>query len=519
MDEKGKIVKAAGSMSGGTIISRVLGYVKMMVLAYYFGATGFSDAFFLAFRIPNLLRALFAEGSMSAAFVPVLTEYQQKDPHEANKLTRVTLTFITLIAGVVCVLGMVFAPEIVTLIGYGFLETPEKFSLTVLLTRVMFPSLLFISMASILMGALYTRRAFFVPSLAPAIFNVCIIASVMLLASHLNIPILAAAIGVTIGGVMQFAFQTPSYSLKGYSLRPAYEPRHPGLKQILKLIVPVVFGMGVVQINVVVSSVLATFLASGSITYLTYSMLLTQLPVGIFGVAMAMAVLPSLSEHAARKDFNALREDFSFSLRLLFFMSVPAMVGLIVLREPIVNFLFQRGQWDYLDTLGTAEALMFYSFGIWAMVGVKVLTSTFYSMQDTKTPVKAAVVALTANLLLSLALMGPLKHSGLALANALSAMLDFTVLIVLLRKRLGRVEGRRILASFIKISLASAVMGAFAWWVLRGEMWSRSGESLIKACWLFGAIALSVFLYAGLCRILRCEELDFIIKRFIKKEK
>jgi putative peptidoglycan lipid II flippase len=247
-------------------------------------------------------------------------------------------------------------------------------------------------------------------------------------------------------------------------------------------------------------------------------MRLIHFPVGVFGVAMGMAVLPSLSEHAVKKDFDSLREDFSFALRLLFFISIPAMAGLIALREPIVNLLFQRGEFDYVATLGTSEALMFYSTGVWAFVGVRVVAATFYSMQDTRTPVKAAVVALTANVLLSLALMGPLRHSGLALANALSSMLNFTILIYFLRRNLGRVEGRRILNSFIKAAAASAVMGALAWMALKGEMWRLPGDFLIKAAWLFGTIALSTLVYVILCRILRCEELDFIIRRFLKKE-
>ncbi|MGD2080071.1 MAG: murein biosynthesis integral membrane protein MurJ [Nitrospirota bacterium] len=517
MDEKGKIARAAGSMSGATMVSRVLGYARDMLLAFYFGATGLSDTFFVSFRIPNLLRELFAEGSMSAAFVPVLTEYDSRDPEEAKRLTRVTFFFLLAATGTICVLGIVFASQIVTLIAPGFLDDPEKFSRTVLLTRVMFPFLVFISLAALVMGALNVKRVFFVPALAPAMLNVTIIVTVVALARLLPTPILAVAVGVALGGLVQFAFQTPAFFRKGYSLAPAWQPGHPGLKKMLKLLLPVSLGMAVAQINIVVSNILASFLASGSITYLYYSMRLIQFPVGVFGVAMGMAALPSLSAHAVRKDFQALKEDFSFALRLLFFISVPAMAGLIALREPIVNLLFQRGAFDHQATLGTAEALMFYSFGIWAFVGVRVVAVTFYSMQDTKTPVKAAVAALGANVLLSLALMGPLGHSGLALANALASMLNFTVLMVLLRKRLGRVEGRRILSSFAKVALASAVMGAAAWLALRGDLWERSGESLVKALWVFGGIFASAGLYALMCRLLGCEELDFIISRFIKR--
>lgn len=519
MDERGRIARAAGSMSGATMISRVLGYARDMLLAFYFGATGLSDTFFVAFRIPNLLRELFAEGSMSAAFVPVLTEYQSRDSSEAKRLVRVTFSFLFVSAGAVCALGIIFAPQIVTLLGMGFLDEPEKFSHTVLLTRVMFPFLLFMSLSALVMGALNVKRVFFVPALAPAMLNVTIIATVVTLVHVLPTPILAAAVGVVLGGLIQFAFQTPAFFMKGYSLAPAWNPGHPGLKRMLKLLGPVVLGLAVAQINIVVSTTLATLLAEGSVTYLFYSMRLIHFPVGVFGVAMGMAVLPSLSKHAVKKDLVSLREDFSFALRLLLFISVPAMAGLIALREPIVNLLFQRGEFDYRATLGTSNALMFYSVGIWAFVGVRVVVSTFYSMQDTRTPVKAAVAALTANVLLSLVLMGPLKHNGLALANALSSMLNFTLLMYFLRRKLGRVEGRRIAMSFLKTALASLVMGALVWLALRGEMWTFSGQSLLKTAWLTGGIAISVVVYALLCRMLRCEELKFITETFFQRKR
>lgn len=518
MDEKGRIAKAAGSMSVATQISRILGYARDMLLAFYFGAGGVSDTFFVALRIPNLLRELFAEGSMSAAFVPVLTEYQTKDPAEAKRLVRVTFTFLLVAAGLVCALGIMFAPQIVTLLGVGYLDEPEKFSRTVLLTRIMFPFLIFVSLSALTMGALNVKRVFFVPALAPAVLNITIIVTIVVLVPSMSMPILAVAVAWALGGLVMFMFQTPAFFHKGYSLLPAWNPMHPGMRSMFKLLGPVVLGMAVAQINIVVSVSLGTLLKEGSVTYLYYSMRLIWFPVGVFGVAMGMAVLPSLSEHALKNDYDSLREDFSFALRLLFFISIPAMAGLIALREPIVNLLFQHGVFTYTATVGTADALMYYSTGIWAFVGIRVVAATFYSMKDTKTPVKAAVAALVANLILSLTLMGPLRHSGLALANALSAMLNFSLLIYFLRKRLGRVEGRRITNSFIKAVAASVVMGVLAWMVLRGEIWKLPGDFAIKAAWIFGTIALSALVYVILCRILKCEELEFIISRFLKKE-
>ena len=455
MDAKGRIAKAAGLMSIATFISRVLGYVKDMILARYFGATGLSDTFFVAFRIPNLLRELFAEGSMSSAFIPVLTEYHTKQGFgEAKRLVRITFTFILAFVGLVSLLGILFAPAIVTLIAPGFLGT-GKFSLTVLLTRVMFPFLLFISLAALVMGALNTRRVFFIPSLAPALLNVTIIASIVSIAPVMEHPIIAVAIGVALGGLVQFAFQMPSFFRQGYDLRTDFGFRHPGLKKMSLLILPATMGMAVAQVNIFVSTILASYLPQGSITYLYYAMRLIQFPIGIFGVAMGMAVLPALSEHAVRGEIDKLREDFSFALRLLFFLTVPSMAGLIALRGPIVNILFQRGLFDYEATVGTADALLFYSLGIWAVVGVRVVTAAFYSLQDTKTPVRVAVVAMVTNIVMSLLLMGPLKHAGLAFANAIASGANFMLLFYFLRKRLGRVDARKILKSFAKVCGAS----------------------------------------------------------------
>lgn len=512
MDEKGRITRAAGLMSIATFISRISGYIKDMILATFFGATGIADTFFVAFRIPNLLRELFAEGSMSSAFIPVLTEHQARQGHEgAKRLVRIVFTFILVFVGAVCLIGIIFAPYIVTAIAPGFLNMPEKFSMTVLLTRIMFPFLLFISLAALVMGALNTRRVFFVPAFAPVMLNITIIAMVLMLAQRLEEPITAVAVGVAIGGLVQFAFQLPSFFRNDYSLKPEYDFRHPGLKKMSLLIIPATMGMAVTQVNVFISTILASYLPEGSVTYLYYSMRLIHFPVGIFGVAMAMAVLPTLSEQAAKGETDKLRDTFSFSLRLLFFITIPAMAGLIALREPIVNILFQRGKFDYNATVGTAQALLFYSIGIWSFVGVRVVTSTFYSMQDTKTPVKIAVISLTANLLMSLAFMGPLKHGGLALANAVASGINFMLLFYFLRKKLRRLDARRIIKSFIKISTASTFMGLLGWFLLHGEMWRQAGRSLEKAGYLSGTIALCIVFYLFMSHLLKSDEMGYMI--------
>jgi putative peptidoglycan lipid II flippase len=261
----------------------------------------------------------------------------------------------------------------------------------------------------------------------------------------------------------------------------------------------------------VISNILASFLPSGSITYLFYSMRLIQFPIGMFGVAMGMAVLPTLSEHAAKRDYDSLRDDFSFALRLLFFITVPAMAGLIALREPIVNLLFQRGKFDYAATVGTTQALLFYSFGIWSIVGVRVTTASFYSMQDTKTPVKIAVLALASNIVFSLILMGPLKHSGLALANSLASMVNFSLLFIFLRKKLVRADGKKIFSSFIKTLLASCVMGVAGWVLLHGSLWRINGYTYNKVLYLSGTIAACGMIYFFLSYLMKNEEFYYVM--------
>lgn len=505
-------------MSLATFISRILGYAKDMILAVFFGATGLSDTFFAAFRIPNLLRELFAEGSMSSAFIPVLTEYRQKHgDKEAGRLVKVTFTFILVVVGIVCMAGILFSPVIVSAIAPGFLAFPEKFSMTVFLTRIMFPFLLFISLASLVMGALNTKKVFFASALAPAFLNITTIACVVSLAPQMDQPIVAVALGVALGGFVQFAVQLPSFYKNGYSLGFNTSFGHPGLKKMMVLLVPATMALAVNQINIIVSNILASYLPEGSITYLYYSMRLVQFPIGIFGVAMGMAVLPTLSEHAVRGDIDKVKEDFSFSLRLLFFITVPSLAGLVALREPIVNLLFQRGQFDYAATQGTAEALLFYSLGIWSIVGVRVITATFYSLQDTKTPVKIATIGVSSNIILSLLLMGPMKHSGLALANSLASAINFALLFFSLSRKLKGVEGRMIFVSFAKILVSSSIMGIAGWAILRDGSWQQSGPWMVKSISLTAVICLCAVLYGIISHLLKSQEMDYIYSTVKKK--
>jgi putative peptidoglycan lipid II flippase len=513
MDEKRSVTKAAGQISIATTGSRVLGLIRDILLAKIFGATGSTDAFFVAFRIPNLFRELFAEGSMSAAFIPVFTESLTKEGSaEAKKLASSVFAFLLSVLSLLCVVGIIFAPAIVTVIAPGFLKDQEKFSLTVTLTRFMFPFLFFVSLAAFAKGILNSLRSFLVPALAPMFLNISIIFSALFLSPRFEVPLIAIALAVTAGGALQVIIQIPDLIKKKFLVPPLLLFSHPGLKKILRLLLPAVVGMGVQQINILIATVFVSYLSGGSVTYLYYSMRFVHLPIGIFGVAMATAVLPSLSEQATKGDSEAMKETFSFSLRLLFFITLPAMAGLISLSEPIIHVFLLRGEFTPLAVSETAYALICYTSGLWAFVGYRVVVSVFYSFQDTKTPVKIAVLSILANIIFCLVLIKPMRHGGLALANALAQTMNFLVLFYLLRDRLGRIDGRNILRSFIKVSIASMIMGLIGWHTIKGDIWIESGRTLEKAAILSGVIALCAGIYFSIMYMMKSEELEYLIK-------
>ncbi len=518
IDQKKRITLAALSMSFATFLSRISGYVKDMVLAGFFGAGLVADTFFVAFRIPNLLRELFAEGSISSAFIPVLSEYRTKyGDDEARKIVRMVFTLILMIVGGITIIGIIASPLIVTVIAPGFISNPEKFNLTVTLTRIMFPFLLFISLSSLLMGALNVKRVFFIPSFAPVMLNLSVIFSVLIMGSLFRIPIMAVAAGVTLGGLAQILIQLPSFLKNNYDLRISYSLRHEALKKIIILIIPATMGMAVSQINIFVSTIIASFLKEGSITYLYYSMRLIQFPVGIFGVAMGMAVLPMFSEHASRNDFSSLKEDFSFSLKLLLFITIPSMFGLIVLRHEIVEVLFERGRFAHHDTIQTAYALLFYSLGIWSIVGVRIITATFYAIQNTITPVKVAGTGMLINIVFSIILMRFLEHGGLALANSIASWSNFFILYYLLRKKLGRLDTKKLFNTISKIFLASLLMSflvKYLYTILTSGITSLTLKFLV----LLLSVASGVIIYITIMNIMKSEELQ-LLKELLRKRR
>ncbi|NVM24562.1 MAG: murein biosynthesis integral membrane protein MurJ [Desulfobacterales bacterium] len=461
MNENELVTRAAGVVGVFTFLSRILGLARDMLIANFFGSGMSADAFFVAFRIPNLLRRLFAEGSFSVAFIPVFTEYlQTRTREEAFLLARVVLTFLVLVLTAVTILGIVLSPLIVRIIAPGFGGAGEKYALTVLLTRIMFPYIFLVSVFALFMGILNSLKHFAAPAMAPVFLNLSMIAALLLLAPYMRTPTVALAIGVIGGGILQLALQIPFLMDKGLSFAPKWNPGHPALKKIGMLMLPTIFGSAIYQINQLVGTLLASLLREGSISYLYYADRLVQFPLGVFAIAISTAVLPSLSREAADGDFDRLKETLSHALRLTMFITIPSMVGLIVLREPIVRLLFQRGAFDSFTTIMTARALLYYSLGLWAFAALRVFVSAFYSLQDTKTPVKVAVVAMVLNFVFSVILMRtPLQHGGLALALSLASTLQLCMLIFLLRRRLGGIEGRVVMGSMARSFLSSLAMG------------------------------------------------------------
>ena len=510
--ENHRVTKAAGVVGSATLLSRIFGFIRDVVIAWFFGAGLSSDAFFVAFRIPNLLRRLFAEGSLSVAFIPVFTEYLKKrGKDDAFEMARSAIRLLSVLLVVIAIAGILLSPYIIRVIAPGFTDSPEKFYLTVFLTRIMFPYIFFIGLVALSMGILNVLDHFAAPALAPVFLNISIIGSAFLIAPKMDDPVTGLAIGVLIGGFLQLILQVPFLIKKGFYFWQKTNIYHPGLKKIGLLMLPTIFGAAVYQINILVGTLLASLLAQGSVSYLYYADRLVQFPLGIFAIATATAVLPSLSRQAAENDLPAVRNTFSYAIKLVFFITIPSMVGLIVLREPIVALLFKRGAFDAKTTHLTAYALLYYSVGLWAFSAVRIVVSTFYALQDTKTPVRMAVVSVCANIILGIILMGPMGHGGLALSTSLASILNLGLLILALRSKLGALGLRSITESACKTMICSGIMGAVVW--VSALLIIPSGDGTLSGLFLglMGSIVTGIVLYGLLSLLFKSQELESVL--------
>lgn len=513
--ENSRMVKAAGTVGIYTLASRILGFVRDMMLAWTFGSGLYTDAFIAAFRLPNLMRRLLAEGSLVLSFVPVFTETLEKQGRdEAFRLADSSFRVLTLILSVLTVVGILFASVILMAIAPGFMDDPEKMALAVTLTRVLFPYVLFICLVALCMGILNALGHFSAPALAPVVLNVTMIAALWAGVRYCGddgARILLLAWSVIGGGFLQLALQMPFLWKKGFRFRRDTPFIHPKVRQIGRLMLPSIVGAGVYQVNVVSGTILASFLLEGSISWLYYADRVFQFPLGIFAISMGTAVLPSLSRQAASGDTEGVKATFSQGMRFVFFITLPATAGLIALAHPIVSVLFQRGEFGAHDLEMTATALVYFSAGLCPVSAVRVAAPVFYARKDAATPVRIAVFSIVLNILFSIALMGPLKHGGLALATSLASAVNLVLLVVMIRKALGRLGGSSLLLSMVRNLFCSLIMGfcvhGLAIYVFR----SYNGSSFRAILGLSACIAAGIAVYGVLARLMKSPELENLL--------
>ena len=509
-----RLAKSAGLIGAATAASRLLGLVRDQVLAYFFGAGHQMDAFNVAFRIPNLFRDLFAEGAMSAAFVPAFTRRLAIGGRaEAWRLGNIVINALVLVTLLFVALGIIFTRPLVTILAGKYAEVPGKIELSIDLARMMFPFLTLVAVAAACMGMLNSLRRFAVPALAPAMFNVVAIVVIPLLVPVLeargSAPIRAAALATLIGGLAQVVVQWPALRREGFRYRPVLALNDPNLREILLLMGPGMLGLAAVQVNLLVNLLLATSQGEGAISWLGYAFRLMYMPIGLFGLSIATAVLPTLSTDAAREDLGAMRATLSRALRLMLVLNVPATVGLVVLRVPIVSLLFERGSFTAWDTAATATALMFYAPGLVGYSTVKIAVPSFYAIHDSRTPVLVSAVTVALNVVINVTMVRVLGYRGLALGTAASAIFNAGALLWMLRRRLGGIDGHRVSVAFFKVLAASLVMGAAAWGAERWLAQVLPGSStLVQLARVIASICTALVVLAGAARILRLAEYE-----------
>jgi putative peptidoglycan lipid II flippase len=516
--EHSRVARAAGVVGMATMLSRIFGFIRDMVVAAFFGAGAATDAFFVAFRIPNLLRRLLGEGSLTVAFVPVFTEYlTKKSREEAFELANIVFTALSIILVIVSLIGVLLSPLIVLAMAPGFANLPYQFELAVFLTRLMFPYIFFISLVALCMGILNSLRHFAAPALSPVILNICMIIATLLLHPFFAEPIVTLAIGVMAGGILQLAMQWPFLIKMGIRLKPSFNFRHPGLRQMGRLLVPTLIGSAVYQLNIFISTILASLLPKGSVSFLYYADRVVELPLGVFAIAVGTATLPSLSEQAAKGSFEELKKTLSFSLRLILFIAIPATVALIALRVPIISVLFQRGAFNASSSILTAQALFYYALGLWAFSAIRVIDAAFFALQDRKSPLKAAFVALFINIAMSVILMYPLKHGGLALATSIASAINVFMLSVILWNKIGPFLDGEFYRSLSKVLISSIIMGGSIYLVDFFLPWNVNASLYTRTFYLVSSVSFGIAVFFIASIVTRNSELLFFLDHLKRK--
>jgi putative peptidoglycan lipid II flippase len=508
------VARSAGLAGIATLTSRVLGLARDQVLASIFGAGNEMDAFVVAFRLPNLVRDLFAEGAMSAAFVPTFTKALTIGGKRAAwRIGDQVITALLAITGVLVIGAIVFAPSLVALYAGDFASVPGKLELTTRLARIMLPFLTLAAIAAALMGMLNSLHYYFVPALSPAAFNVATIACALALVPlmpALGLPrITAIAIGAILGGAAQIALQWPALAREGFRFRPSIDWRDPALRRVLLLMGPGTLGLAATQVNLFVSTLLATREGTGAVSWLQYAFRLMYLPIGLFGVSIATAVLPAASRHAAAADRTAIARTVARGVALMLFVNIPATAGLIVLAHEIVRLLFEHGRFQPSDTAATAAALQCYAIGLIGYSTARIASPVFYALGQSRIPVLLSTASILVNILLSLTLVNRFGFRGLALATALAALVNGAGSLILLRKRLGGLEERRLAATFAKTLIATLAMTAAVLMIIHAlSTIAPAGGAALEAARVLAAIAGGLFSLAVGAKLLRISEFD-----------
>lgn len=521
------IAKSAAVVSVAVLCSRVLGLVREQAFAILFGAGYAFDAFVVAFRIPNLLRDLFGEGALSAAFVAVFAGHNAtKGERETWKLASNVLVFFGVFLSLLTLVGILASEQLVGLLVQDeFARTPGKVELTAKLTAIMFPFLVLVSLAAVVMGILNTKGRFFVPALSSSFFNLgSLLAGVslaLLLPRFGQSAIVGMAIGILVGGVLQLACQLPALFRTGFRFTPHLNLRDPGLRRILLLMLPAVVGLAPLQLNILINTYFASSLPEGTLSWLNYAFRLFWLPVGLFGVALSVATMPVVSRFAAERDFPRLKETYVSSLNMAFCLSIPAGVGLILLAQPIIRVIFQHGRFDALATIGTSEALVCYAAGLFAYAAVKIMVPVFYALDRPRYPVMGSFLTMAVNLLFILATIEWLRHQALALSISVAMTANFIFLSIMLHRTLGGYPLVPVFKGLGKISLASLLMGI---WLFGLRQWFFPGglgedRLLLDILAVTVCIISSAVIYGLVLHRLNLPELTMLVDRLRQKLK
>ncbi|MBZ4653305.1 MAG: mviN2 [Peptococcaceae bacterium] len=510
-----KVAKAAGIIMVAMVLSRIIGYVRDMVILARFGQNKFTDAYNAAFSIPDFLYYLLVGGALSSAFIPVFSSYIATQKEEDGWRVASTIFNIVIILMLVGItIGFIFAPALIYILVPGF--SSDNLDLTVKMTRIMFLQTFFMALNGISMGILNSYQHFLAPAVGSVMYNLGIIVIGLLLAPSFGI--VGFAIGVVVGAALNFAVQLPALLKLGLRYRPIMDLSHPGVKKIGTLILPVLIGLSVTHFNLFVNQNLGSSLPEGMITALRNAQRIMQLPIGVFAIAIAVAVFPTLTGHAARGEKEEFKKTMSLGVRTIIFVTLPAAVGLIALKTPVVRLLFQQGKFTVEDTRATAYALLFYSIGLFAYSVIQLLNRVFYSLQDTRTPVTVGIGTILVNIALNFLLIKPLGHGGLALAYSIAGIVNLLGLLIILRQKIGGIDGKRILASFSKTLLVSLVMGVLAY------LGAWFTEILVGTTTKFGqllqvgvGVSIGVLVFTALVLLLKMEEGELAKSLFLRR--